>query len=149
MLSFAGAQRDYVSQVAEALRARRVRCFYDADEQIDLWGKHLAEEPPTIYGERAAAVVLFISAEYVARDWTRATARHRSDGPTSLCPGGVRGPYRGQARRRIRILGAPPVPTASWVILAVRNLVMNLNDAGSGARFLIHDRDGKFPAVLG
>ena len=26
-LSFAGAQRDYVGQVAEALRARRVRCF--------------------------------------------------------------------------------------------------------------------------
>ena len=36
-LSFAGAQRDYVGQVAEALKAR-VRCFYDADEQVRLWG---------------------------------------------------------------------------------------------------------------
>jgi hypothetical protein len=35
-LSFAGAQRDYVEQVAAALKARGVRCFYDADEQIDL-----------------------------------------------------------------------------------------------------------------
>ncbi len=37
-LSFAGAQRDYVEQVAQALQARGVRCFYDADEQIELWG---------------------------------------------------------------------------------------------------------------
>ena len=70
-LSFAGAQRDYVEQVAEALQARGVRCFYDADEQIELWGKYLAEELPAIYGEQAAAAVVFISAEYAARDWTR------------------------------------------------------------------------------
>jgi len=38
-LSFAGAQRDYVEQVARALAGRGIRCFYDADEQIDLWGK--------------------------------------------------------------------------------------------------------------
>ena len=53
-------------QVAEALKARGVRCFYDADEQIELWGKYLAEELPTIYGEQAAAVVVFVSAEYAA-----------------------------------------------------------------------------------
>ncbi len=70
-LSFAGAQQDYVEQVAQALKARGVRCFYDADEQIELWGKYLAEELPSIYGEQAAAVVVFVSAEYAARDWTR------------------------------------------------------------------------------
>ena len=70
-LSFAGAQRDYVRQVAQALQARGVRCFYDADEEIELWGKYLAEELPAIYGEQAAAVVVFVSAEYAARDWTR------------------------------------------------------------------------------
>ena len=36
-LSFASAQRNYVGQVADALKARGVRCFYDADEQIELW----------------------------------------------------------------------------------------------------------------
>ena len=70
-LSFAGAERDYVGQVAEALKAQGVRCFYDADEHIELWGKCLAEELPVIYGEQAAVVVVFVSAEYVARDWTR------------------------------------------------------------------------------
>ena len=72
-LSFAGPQRDYVEQVAAALKARGVRCFYDADEQIELWGKYLAEELPAIYGEQAAVVVVvvFVSAEYAAREWTR------------------------------------------------------------------------------
>jgi TIR domain len=74
-LSFAGAQRPYVEQVASALKARGVRCFYDADEQIELWGKYLAEELPAIYGEQAAAVVVFVSAEYAARDWTRLERR--------------------------------------------------------------------------
>src|SRR5690348_5320724 len=74
-LSFAGAQRSYVERVAAALKARGVRCFYDADEQIDLWGKYLAEELPVIYGEQAAAVVVVVSAEYAARDWTRLERR--------------------------------------------------------------------------
>ena len=78
-LSFAGAQRNYVEQVADALKAQGVRCFYDADEEIELWGAHLAEELPAIYGEQAAAVVVFVSAEYAARDWTRLERRAALD----------------------------------------------------------------------
>ena len=52
------------------------------------------------------------------------------------------------ANRRIRILGATPHPTASWVVQAAKNLVMDLEDAGCRARFLIRDRDGKFPALF-
>ena len=74
-LSFAGAQRDYVEQVARALQAQGIRCFYDADEQIDLWGKYLAEELPAIYGEQAATAVVFVSADYAGRDWTRLERR--------------------------------------------------------------------------
>ena len=74
-LSFAGAQREYVDQVAQALKGQGVRCFYDADDEIELWGKYLAEELPVIYGERAAAVVMLVSAEYAARDWTRLERR--------------------------------------------------------------------------
>ena len=74
-LSFAGAQRDYVGQVAAALKARGVRCFYDADEQVELWGTHLAEELPRIYAQESAAVVVFISADYAGGDWTRLERR--------------------------------------------------------------------------
>jgi TIR domain len=74
-LSFAGAQRGYVEQVAQVLKARGVHCFYDADEQIELWGKYLAEELSAIYAEQTATVVVFVSAEYAARDWTRLERR--------------------------------------------------------------------------
>ena len=74
-LSFAGAQREYVGRVAAALKARGVRCFYDADEQVRLWGTHLAEELPRIYARESAAVVVFISADYAGRDWTRLERR--------------------------------------------------------------------------
>jgi hypothetical protein len=78
-LSFAGAQRDYVEQVAAALKAQGVRCFYDADEQIALWGQDLAKVLPAIFGEQAAAVVVFVSAECAARYWTQVERRAALD----------------------------------------------------------------------
>jgi transposase InsO family protein len=52
------------------------------------------------------------------------------------------------ASRRIRILGATAHPTAAWVTQAGRNLAMDLEDAGRTARYLIRDRDGKFPILF-
>src|SRR5262249_54225496 len=52
------------------------------------------------------------------------------------------------ATRRLRLLGATAHPSAAWVTQAVRNLVMDLQDAGCRARFLVRDRDGKCPALF-
>jgi putative transposase len=50
--------------------------------------------------------------------------------------------------RRLRILGATAHPTASWVARAARNLVMDLEDVGCRARWLIRDWDGKYAGLF-
>jgi transposase InsO family protein len=52
------------------------------------------------------------------------------------------------ASRRIRILGATAHPTAVWVAQTARNLVMDLDDAGCRVKYLIRDRDGKYPGMF-
>ena len=53
-----------------------------------------------------------------------------------------------QATRRVRVLGATAHPTAGWVTQAARNLVMDLEDAGCQVKYMIRDRDGKYPALF-
>jgi putative transposase len=52
------------------------------------------------------------------------------------------------ASRRIRILGATTRPNAAWVTQAAHNLVMDLEDAHCRVKYLIRDRDGKYPALF-
>jgi hypothetical protein len=69
-LSFAGEDRAYVEQVAEALAARGVRVFYDVYERVDLWGKDLYVHLADVYQNRARYCVLFASRHYAKKVWT-------------------------------------------------------------------------------
>jgi len=46
--------------------------------------------------------------------------------------------------RRVRVLGATEHPVQSWVIQQARNLLMDLEEAGIRAKFVLHDRDASF-----
>jgi putative transposase len=46
--------------------------------------------------------------------------------------------------RHVRVLGATPHPAQSWVLQQARNLLMDLEDAGTRAKFVLHDQDASF-----
>ena len=70
-LSFAGEERPYVEMVARGLKDRGVRVFYDEDEKVKVWGKDLAEHFDHIYRAASRYCVMFVSAAYAAKPWTR------------------------------------------------------------------------------
>jgi hypothetical protein len=69
-LSFAGENRPYVEQVANALKDKGINVFYDEFERIATWGKDLGDFFNQIYAEQSDYVVIFISEEYVNKPWT-------------------------------------------------------------------------------
>lgn len=70
ILSFAGEDRAYVAAVAEELRNRGVRVFYDEYERTSLWGKDLYAHLDHVYRKAGRYCVLFISTHYAEKVWT-------------------------------------------------------------------------------
>jgi hypothetical protein len=68
-LSFAGEDRGYAEQVANRLIALSVTVFYDRFEQVNLWGKDLAEHLGHVYSQDSHFVVIFASRAYAAKAW--------------------------------------------------------------------------------
>ena len=70
-LSFAGEDRSYVEMIAGGLKVAGLRVFYDADEVVKLWGKDLAEHFDHVYRKASRFCVMFVSAAYAEKSWTR------------------------------------------------------------------------------
>ena len=90
-LSFAGDDREYVEQVAEELRVLGVTVFYDRFEQVELWGKDLAEHFGNVYGKDSRFVVVFASRAYAAKAWPNhekrfALGQHLAAGNERILP---------------------------------------------------------------
>jgi putative transposase len=50
--------------------------------------------------------------------------------------------------RRIEYVACTSKPNTAWMLQQARNLLMELNERDQPARFLIHDRDAKFPRAF-
>jgi putative transposase len=50
--------------------------------------------------------------------------------------------------RRVRVLGATGHPVQAWVVQQARNLLMDLEDARTPVKFVLHDRDASFTAAF-
>jgi len=69
-LSFAGADRAYAKELAEALRAAGYAVFYDDYYPEYLWGKNLTAFLDEVYRKKARYCVILISKDYKERAWT-------------------------------------------------------------------------------
>ncbi|HEY0427493.1 MAG TPA: TIR domain-containing protein [Pyrinomonadaceae bacterium] len=69
-LSFAGEDRPYVETVAQLLRDKEIKVFYDNFNKVTLWGRNLVDHLSRVYAERSRFIVMFISKHYAEKDWT-------------------------------------------------------------------------------
>lgn len=68
--SFAGTERTQAEELAEKIRAQGFNVFYDDFYPEMLWGKNLVEFFHEIYSKRSRYCVIFVSQEYLNREWT-------------------------------------------------------------------------------
>src|ERR1700738_2730147 len=74
-LSFAGEDRQYARDLADALSARKVSIFFDELEADRLWGEDLRLHLSEVYSRRARHVVMLISRFYPEKVWTTVERR--------------------------------------------------------------------------
>lgn len=74
--SFAGEDRDYVESVANILKEKGVKVFYDRFEESDLWGKDLGIHFEFVYRQSAKYCIPFISKYYEKKMWTNYEIRN-------------------------------------------------------------------------
>src|SRR2546428_1912436 len=80
-ISYAGEDRNYAQTLADALRLRNVKVFYDRYERTTLWGKNLYEYLSDLYQHKSRYCVMLLSQHYASKVWTtheRRAAQNRA-----------------------------------------------------------------------
>ncbi|MAE77992.1 MAG: hypothetical protein CMJ85_14105 [Planctomycetes bacterium] len=70
VVSFAGEDRELVSEIVNKCKDRGYSIFYDEDEVAALWGEDLAEYFADTYENRSRAALMFVSEHYERKPWT-------------------------------------------------------------------------------
>lgn len=70
-VSFAGEDRATAERFAELLKAEGLSVFYDFWKRADLWGRNLYRHLAEVYSTKARFCVMFLSAAYAKKAWTR------------------------------------------------------------------------------
>lgn len=69
--SFASEDRENVEKLADELKKKGVKVFYDKYYKAELWGKDLSDHFKKIYGGKTSKyVIIFISKHYAIKNWT-------------------------------------------------------------------------------
>jgi hypothetical protein len=68
-ISYASEQIVYARRVADILKAKGVRVFFDDFFETKMWGKDLAEYLKTVYYKESRYCMIFISKDYVSKAW--------------------------------------------------------------------------------
>jgi len=69
-ISFAGEDRTIARDMAEKLKSKGIKVFYDEFYKVALWGKKLTKYFQKTYGPKARFVLVLISEHYPVKDWT-------------------------------------------------------------------------------
>ena len=70
-LSFAGEDREFVEEIASALKKTGVRLFLDSDQLAEMWGEDLVEYFDQVFRTRSRYALIFVSRFYGDRMWPR------------------------------------------------------------------------------
>lgn len=74
-VTFAGEDRAFVDEVVALVKDAGFTVFYDEDAKVEMWGQDLTEYFPDVYERRARFAVMFVSAHYASKPWTRLERR--------------------------------------------------------------------------
>ena len=70
VISFAGEDRAVAESIAEEIRGRGYRVFYDRYSEAELWGKDLYSHLADVYQNRGRYCLMIVSKYYSKKNWT-------------------------------------------------------------------------------